>query len=208
MNKHDIELKFYILLRGNLNIQEFEKWVYETDEGMLDEYFGRGFYFELASLNYKNKYAINELEKLLFSKIPYGKFEEKRIREILTSIIEDKGNLVDLFEELYGLYCDGYNFLRYLGLVYVFNGMPGEYDTYNFTDQSRLNLKSEAKRILSFFDEEKIIINGENEYEDFWDEVDKIELHSLEKMYVTSNRNIISRIIDRVIKKYKIRKSS
>ena len=194
MNKHDIELKFYILLRGNLNIQEFEKWVYETDEGMLDEYFGRGFYFELASLNYKNKYAINELEKLLFSKIPYGKFEEKRIREILTSIIEDKGNLVDLFEELYGLYCDGYNFLRYLGLVYVFNGMPGEYDTYNFTDQSRLNLKSEAKRILSFFD--------------FRDEVDKIELHSLEKMYVTSKRNIISRIIDRVIKKYKIRKSS
>lgn len=203
MNKHNIELKFYNVLRGNLNIQEFEKWVYETDEGMLDEYFGRGFYFELASFNYKSKYAINELEKLLFRKIPYGKLEENKIREILTSIIEDKGNLVDLIEELYDLYCDGYNFLRYLGLAYVFNGMPGEYDTYNFTDQSLVNLKSEAKRILSFFDEKKIIISGEYKYEDFRDEVDKIELHSLEKMYVTSKRNIISRIVDRVIKNTK-----
>ncbi len=203
MNKHNIELKFYNVLRGNLNIQEFEKWVYETDEGMLDEYFGRGFYFELASFNYKNKYAINELEKLLFSKISYGKFEENKIREILTSIIEDKGNLVDLIEELYDLYCDGYNFLRYLGLAYVFNGMPREHETYNFTDQSGVNLKSEAKRILYFFDERKIIINGEYEYEDFRDEVDKIELHSLEKMYLTTKRNIISRIIDRVIKNTK-----
>lgn len=201
MNKYDVEQIFYNLLKGSLNIQQFEKWVYETDEVMIDEYFGRGFYFELASLNYKNKYAINDLEKLLFSKVTFGRFEEIKIRDILTSIIEDKGDLVDLIEEVYDLYCDGYNFLRYLGLAYGLNGMPRENDTYNFTEQSRINLKSEAKRILSFLDTRKIKITGEYEYEDIRDEADKVELHSFEKMYVTSKRNIISRIIDKVIKK-------
>lgn len=195
MNKHDVELKFYNLLRGNLNIQEFEDWVYETDEIMLDEYFGRGFYFELASLNYKNKYDIIDLEKLLFSKVAFGRFEEMKIRDILTSIIEDKGDLVDLIEEVYDLYCDGYNFLRYIGLAYVFNGMPRENDTYNFTQQCRINLKSEAKRIISFLDTKKIKITGEYKYEDTRDEDDKIELHSLEKMYVTSKRNIIRMLV-------------
>lgn len=195
MNKHDVELKFYNLLRGNLNIQEFEDWVYETDEIMLDEYFGRGFYFELASLNYKNKYDIIDLEKLLFSKVAFGRFEEMKIRDILTSIIEDKGDLVDLIEEVYDLYCDGYNFLRYIGLAYVFNGMPRENDTYNFTEQCRINLKSEAKRIISFLDTNKIKITEEYDYEDTRDEDDKIELHSLEKMYVTSKRNIIRMLV-------------
>lgn len=40
-----------------------------------------------------------------------------KIRVLLTSIIEDKGGLVDLIEEVYDLYCDGYNFLRYIGLA-------------------------------------------------------------------------------------------
>lgn len=137
----------------------------------------------------------------MFSKVTFGRFEEIKIRDILTSIIEDKGDLVDLIEEVYDLYCDGYNFLRYLGLAYVLNGMPRENDTYNFTEQFRINLKSEAKRILSFFDTKKIKITGEYEYEDIRDEADKVELHILEKMYVTSKRNIISRIIDKVIKK-------
>lgn len=206
MDKHGIELKFYNLLMGNLNIQEFEKWVYEIDEELVDEHFGRGFYFELASLNYKNKYATNDLEKLLFSKVPFGRFEEMKIREILTYVIDDKGDLVELIEELYDLYCDGYSFLRYIGLASLFHGMPRENETYNFTDQTQINLKCEARRILSFLDTRKIIITGKYKYEDLREEADKIELHSLEKMYVTPKRNIIIRIIDKVIKNKKYEK--
>jgi hypothetical protein len=191
---------------GNLNIQEFEKWVYEIDEELVDEHFGRGFYFELASLNYKNKYATNDLEKLLFSKVPFGRFEEMKIREILTYVIDDKGDLVELIEELYDLYCDGYSFLRYIGLASLFHGMPRENETYNFTDQTQINLKCEARRILSFLDTRKIIITGKYKYEDLREEADKIELHSLEKMYVTPKRNIIIRIIDKVIKNKKYEK--
>lgn len=200
MDKYDIELKFYNLLRGNLNIQDFERWVYEADEELLDEYFGDGFYFELASLNYKNKYVINELEELLIGKVPFERFEEKKIREILTYVIEDKGNLVQLIEELYDLYCDGYHFLRYIGLSYVFQGMGKGNKTNSFTEQSGRNLRSEAKRILSFLDKREIIITGEYEYEDFREEADKIESHSVEKMYITQKRNIISRIINKIVK--------
>ncbi|WP_143323971.1 hypothetical protein [Clostridium sp. BL-8] len=49
----------------------------------MNEYFGNDLYFELISLNYKDKYVINELENLLFSKIPFGIFEEIIIREFL-----------------------------------------------------------------------------------------------------------------------------
>jgi predicted KAP-like P-loop ATPase len=186
MNKQDIEQKFYNLLRSNITILEFEEWVYKVDEELLSKYFGNDLYFELISQNYKDKHVINELETLLFSNVPFGRFEEIKIRELLEQIINDKGILVEIIEEFYDLYCDGYNFLRYIGLAYVFHGMPRENETYNFTDQTRKNLKSEAKRILSFLDNRKIIITDEYEYEDLREEADKIELHSLEKMYINS----------------------
>jgi hypothetical protein len=84
--------------------------------------------------------------------------------------------------------------------------MPRENETYNFTDQTQINLKCEARRILSFLDTRKIIITGKYKYEDLREEADKIELHSLEKMYVTPKRNIIIRIIDKVIKNKKYEK--
>jgi predicted KAP-like P-loop ATPase len=186
MNKQDIEQKFYNLLRSNITILEFEEWVYKVDEELLSKYFGNDLYFELISQNYKDKHVMNELETLLFSNVPFGRFEEIKIRELLEQIINDKGILVEIIEEFYDLYCDGYNFLRYIGLAYVFHGMPRENETYNFTDQTRKNLKSEAKRILSFLDNRKIIITDEYEYEDLREEADKIELHSLEKMYINS----------------------
>ncbi len=198
MKKQDIEVKFFNLLRGNLNILEFEKWVYNIDEELLNKYFGNNLYFELISLNYKDKYVMNELENLLFSKVPFGRFEEIKIRELLEDVINDKGILVEVIEEFYDLYCDGYKFLRYIGSAYVFHGMPRENETYNFTDQTRVNLKSEAKRILSFLDTRKIIITGEYQYEDLREEVDKIELHSLEKMYLPSKKSSVNKIIGKV----------
>ncbi|GAA0075995.1 hypothetical protein UT300005_03730 [Clostridium sp. CTA-5] len=183
MNKQDIELEFFDLLRQGLNIQEFEKWVYNIDEKLLIEYYGYNFYFELISLNYKDKYVMNELEKLLFSKVPFGKFEEIKIKALLEYIIDDREDLIRAIQKLYDLYCCGYNFLRYIGLAYVLNGMPREYEAYIFNEQTKRNLKNEAKRILSFLDAEKIVIMGEYEYKDLREEVDKIELHNIENMY-------------------------
>lgn len=40
MNKYDFEQIFYNLLKGGLNIQQFEKWVYETDEVMMTSILG------------------------------------------------------------------------------------------------------------------------------------------------------------------------
>lgn len=198
MNKQDVESNFYNVLRGNITILEFEKWVYNIDEELLNKCFGNDFYFELISLNYKDKHVMNELEKLLFSKVPFGRFEEVKIRELLEDVIDDKGILVEIIEDLYDLYCDGYRFLRDIGLAYVDYGMPREHETYNFTEQTRTKLKSEAKRILSFLNTRKIIITGEYEYEDLREESDKIELHSLENMYLSPKKSFINKIIGEV----------
>ncbi|WP_271811326.1 hypothetical protein [Clostridium beijerinckii] len=198
MNKQDVESNFYNVLKGNITILEFEKWVYNIDEELLNKSFGNDFYFELISLNYKDKHVMNELEKLLFSKVPFGRFEEVKIRKLLEDVIDDKGILVEIIEELYDLYCDGYRFLMDIGLAYVYYGMPREHETYNFTEQTRTKLKSEAKRILSFLNTRKIIITGEYEYEDLREESDKIELHSLENMYLSPKKSFINKIIGEV----------
>lgn len=197
MNKQDIELKLYNVIRRNLSIQDFEHWLYDADEVQIDEYFGKGFYFELASLNYRDKFIINTLENLLYTKIPFGRFEEIKIRDILNSVIEDKKELAELLEELYDLYCDGYLFLRYIGMAYVFHGMPRENDTYTFDEKTQENLKNEANRILSFLNTEKIVITGEYEYEDNRMETEKVELHSLEMMYKEPKKGLLHRIINK-----------
>ncbi len=198
MNRYEIELRFYSVVKGNLSVPDFEHWVYDFDEEQIDEYFGKGFYFELASLNYKDKFIINKLKALLFTKIPFGKFEEIKIRDILNSIIDDNQDLVELLEAVYDLYCDGYSFLRYIGLAYVFYGMPGEHSTYSFDEKAIINLKNEANRILSFLDEGKIIITGEYEYDDNRIEEEKLELHSLEKMYTEPKKSILNRIVRKI----------
>ena len=197
MRKKDIEFTFYKLLRENLSISDFEKWVYSIDEKLIDRFFGEGFYYELIDLNYKNKYVINEVEKLLYNKITFGKFEEMNIRKVLESITEDEANLPEMTEKLYDLYCNGYSFLRYLGLAFIFNDTPKKNETYKFFDESRMKLKHEAQRIISFIDTRKIVITGEFEYEDLREEYEKIEIHSLEKMYQEPKKSIMKRIISK-----------
>jgi hypothetical protein len=203
MDKQEVELKFYSVLRGSFNLIEFEKWIYDVDDDIIDKHFGSGFYFELASLNYRDKYVINKLEKLLFTKIPFGRFEKMKIKDILESIILDKDNFVELIEELYDLYCDGYSFLEYLGLSYVYYGMPRENETYSFSEQSRLNLKSEAQRILSFLNNGKIVITGEYEYVDNRTEEEKNQSNGSKKIYLERKKGILQRIINWVCRTYR-----
>ncbi len=60
MKKQDIESNFYNVLRGNINILEFEKWVYNIDEELLNKYFGDDFYFYIRrSINITFIFSIN-----------------------------------------------------------------------------------------------------------------------------------------------------
>jgi len=198
LSKHEIELIFYKIYKKEMKVSEFESWLYSIDEKDIDEHFGEGFYLELASVNYKDKYAVFELEKLIYNKIPFGKYEADNLKFLLNGIIQGTLDLVEVLGIMYELYCDGFTFLRYIGLAYILNGiddLPRLRDKMNWNEEAFINkrvaldsieskLVLEAKRILSFIESGKIIITGELEYDDFRSSDEKIELHSYETMHI------------------------
>lgn len=94
MNRQDIELLFYKVIKGEFTITEFEEWLYSADEDIINASFGENFYFELISINYRNKYAYNELEKIIYSKITFNKFEEMTLRFLLNNLINGTRDMV------------------------------------------------------------------------------------------------------------------
>ncbi|QNE41253.1 hypothetical protein F1C16_17685 [Hymenobacter sp. NBH84] len=59
----EIQTAFHQVLGKKLGITDFEAWVYATSE--LEEFLDSDDYFELISLNYKDKSVLYNLEKVL-----------------------------------------------------------------------------------------------------------------------------------------------
>lgn len=193
-NEEDFQKQFYYIYKGLISIPEFEGWLYNTPE--IEDIYGKDFYFNLLDLNYRSKHIKNELDKLVEMKIPFGKYEQTRITSLLEDVIYDKGDLVEILEQLYDDYCSGYSFLRFLGLNYItgIDTIPklkqkDEWDKNEF-DSKREILKSvkpkmteEARRLSSFFQSGLLKIIDENEYIDDRKEDEMIELNNIEKMF-------------------------
>src|SRR5690606_38959133 len=119
-SKTNIQKQFYNVYKGQISISEFEEWLYKTQE--IENVYGNEFYFSLLDLDYRKKHIKNKLEKLIEPKIPFNEFEQTRIVSLLENIKYEKGDIVEILEQLYDDYCNGYSFLRYLGLSYI-NGI-------------------------------------------------------------------------------------
>jgi len=178
------ELKFYEVLKHKISIQDFEQWVYETKE--LESELPEDTYTDLISLNYRDKYAYNELGKIVEPFIDNGKFEIKRISKYLKSIINRDEKCAESIEMTYDLYCSGYAFLRRLGLTYglLISCPPaGNYQkSWNeitkaeqdeLLDKLYPEIIIDAKNALEWINKGKIIIKdtvnelGDYEYDDF-----------------------------------------
>ena len=178
-----IELKFYEVLKHKISIQDFEQWVYATKELELE--LPEDTYIDLISLNYKDNYVHNELEKIIEPFVDNGKFEIKRISKYLKSIIERDKECAESIEMTYDLYCNGYAFLRRLGLNYglLISCPPaGNYqkswNEITKEEQDELlnkfypEISVDAQNALTWIDDGKIIIKdsvdelGDYEYED------------------------------------------
>ncbi|XLS28901.1 hypothetical protein ACJD0Z_17105 [Flavobacteriaceae bacterium M23B6Z8] len=198
----DTELKFYEVLKHKISIQEFEQWVYETKE--LESELPEDTYTDLISLNYKDKYAHNELEKIIEPLIDNGKFEIKRISKHLESIIDRDEKCAESIEMTYDLYCSGYAFLRRLGLTYglLISCPPvGNYqkswneitkaEQHDLLDKLFPEIIIDAKNALEWINKGKIIIKdtvnelGDYEYDDLRDQEEinqgEIEVVDLDK---------------------------
>lgn len=178
-----IELKFYEALKHKISIQDFEQWVYRTKELELE--LPEDTYTDLISLNYNDKYAHNELEKIVAPFVDNGKFEIKRISKYLKSIIERDEECAESIEMTYDLYCNGYAFLSRLGLTYglLISCPPaGNYqkswNEITKSEQDELldklypNIIVDAQNALTWINNGKIIIKntvnelGDYEYDD------------------------------------------
>ena len=179
----DIQNMFYNVYNKTIPIRTFETWLYENNE--IESLLGNELYFDLLNINYREKYALLEVVKLILPYIDFGPSETKRITGLLTNIIDGSGDIYLIISQLYDNYCSGYYFLRYLGVSYITSGIEEEIGI-NGIRKNLLKLenkyKHEAKRLLGFFEKGELIITDKFKYVDSRKENDRIELNHIEKI--------------------------
>ena len=116
----DVQNMFDNVYNKSTPIEIFETWLYENSQ--LESIIGNKLYFELLNINYREKYAFLEAEKLILPYIDFGRSETKRIKDLLKSLIDEKGDIYSIMSHLYDDYCKGYYFLRFLGISYAVSG--------------------------------------------------------------------------------------
>lgn len=175
MKKFDLsrlEEKFYDFLYEDPDIKDFEAWVYTSDE--LKSFVGSDDYLALISLDFNNKYARDESEKIIRKYADVGKFETMRMLDLLYKALtnnEDTGTILIAF---YDLYCDGYYFLQKLGLRYGLTcAVPSirryredSWEDLSDRDRKRLvdgfypEIIKDIQDVIALIQDEQIIITG------------------------------------------------
>jgi hypothetical protein len=116
-NMDEIEIFFFRFLAGELPIKEFEQWLYSTPQ--VEGYLGESAYFEFISFNFRQPTANYELSKLIYKYINAAQFYTWQIKQLLKSLLDGTQDPVSVFENLYDMYCKGYQFLGDIGIQYV-----------------------------------------------------------------------------------------
>ncbi|GIO06272.1 hypothetical protein J31TS6_23000 [Brevibacillus reuszeri] len=185
MNILDIQIQFNEVLKRKLTIEEFEQWVYITPE--IEEYFGNAFFLDLISLDFKDNYIFLELARLLTPVIRFEVIESRRIKAELDLVASNTHDIDKILASIYEDYCDGYGFLRFLGLAYAL--LSGPNGVLIINEDVRELLREEARRLLGFIEADKLRITGLFEYDDFRNSEDRIELTNVESMMIKLERD-------------------
>ncbi len=164
-----VELVFFKLVSHEIELLEFEKWVYS--ESKLEEILNPNDYLKLISINYKTPSGLYEAEKVLSNYFSMGKYYEWNIRNILQKITDKPNDVHKYIEQCYDLYCDGFDFMDNLGMGYGLGLTCPDY--YNEkVDDYYPQILSEVEKVLEWLDNGKIVITGHSgeyqgiEYED------------------------------------------
>lgn len=165
----DIQIQFFKVYNNEISVDDFEKWLYAKKE--LEQLLDNDTYINLISLNYKDRHVKHEMGKIIDPFLDTGKFEERKLRKILTDLINRNDDFAKSLIETYDLYCSGYYFFDKIGLDY---GLIFSDDFWNFSDWENLTteqkngridrihqgVKREAELVLKWLDEGKIIPTG------------------------------------------------
>lgn len=104
----NIEDVFYDFYNKTISIRTFETWLYENSE--IETLIGSELYFELLDIDYRSKYALLEVNKLILPYINFGRNETQRLIGLLKSIVDGEGDIYAIMFQLYYDYCHGYPF--------------------------------------------------------------------------------------------------
>ncbi len=168
----DIQVHFFKVYNNEISISDFEKWLYANQE--LEKLLDNEIYIDLISLNFQTRHVKHEMGKLIDPFLDFGKFEERKLRRLLNSLIERSPEFAKSLIHTYELYCSGYNFFDNLGLSY---GLTFSEDFWDFSDWEKLTskqkeirinriyleVKKEAELILNWLDEGKVVLTGETD---------------------------------------------
>ena len=179
-----VEQNIHQVLIKKMSVQSFEQWLYEDD---VLESSNPDLYLELISFNYSSEDNFYYRFYDSFAQyVHFYKFEADRIKGYLNSIIDRDDKCCDVIYMMYHLYYDGYNFLNRLGMVYGVR--LTDYDTSipndelnNILDDFYTDIISNAKNVLGWLEEGKIVFKGQGdsydvfEYEDFRSEAEVLQ---------------------------------
>ncbi|MBO3272552.1 hypothetical protein [Hymenobacter defluvii] len=161
----EIQKAFHLVLAKKLAVPDFEAWVYATSE--LEKVLDSDDYFELISLNYKDRVALHNLKKLLDKYIDCGQVYTEELKQILQKIINyaNADEVLTALVDSYDWWSDGYSFLEDLGFTYgmvagrdfvweesaVWENIPA-LQKQKYIKQFYPAVEQEAKRILNWLE--------------------------------------------------------
>jgi hypothetical protein len=159
-----IENQFFKILNKEIPIEEFEQWVYATDE--LETVLSEHDYLNLIAFSFDQLNAFDYLEDLLIGIIDFPKFEKYRLIYQLNIIIEKAALWKNAVETLHGDYINSYNFLEPFFSIHFM--IEDNHEFYPQLNENRHQLiedmyvlaKKEAIQLLDYLNSDKIIIKG------------------------------------------------
>ncbi|ROS66355.1 hypothetical protein [Vibrio crassostreae] len=160
---HSSELVFYKLVSREIELAEFEEWVYSSPE--LEKILNPDDYLELISISYKMPSGLYEAQKILSNYFSLGKYHEWALRNLLGKIVSKPADVHKYIEQSYDLYCEGYDFLDNLGLGYGLSIIHPEDESFS-VDKFYPQILDEVSKVIEWLDTGEIEITGhDGEYQ-------------------------------------------
>jgi hypothetical protein len=191
----DIQQLFFETINGDKTPLEFETWLYADPR--LENLLRPEDYLELISFSYKSPTAKYELPGLLEKRCNKGNYETWKLRSLLTRALEGNQQLPDILITFYDLYCKGYSFLDNIGIGYGLEmeltyswptpGMSSKAQQQQLLASFYPQLEVEIKKVIYWLDTEKIILTGNKDDYDRYN--DYIDNRTMEEKIPTTYQN-------------------
>lgn len=110
----ELQLPFFKVIMENGSLKDLENWIYQ--ESSLSEVLGDD-YFELISLDFNQKFALDDIQRIIYPYIDYTNYYSLHLKNLLLSL-QNKPNDFETLAEIYQLYYKGYYFLGKLAIDY------------------------------------------------------------------------------------------